>query len=337
MAWNHIISEVVNTLVKKKAEHAKWVEKSFGTRPPNTDSNYVEKCGRDLRLITDAIQNDLDNPMLNGAFTKRAGYSFANAFFGDGKENTLEAIKAIRSLYRDKPASKVVELIDKMVDIIKTQTNYWDTIIKTRTQTFIFNDILPDRRIIDKILWEMHEHCPSKQRKAPYRIDVLDWSNQQLRRDIYAGTYTPDKDPDRFNSQTLAPYLLVFSKRNLTEEEIGINDELNDWVHFHNVAWNEIGMASTFIALSALSKGIDSGFCACIRNAKEICKEFPNMEQKDGPLLYMGLGYRSNAKTYMCPIKGTEEEIFGKDWLHKGVVHDRKPPFQKYIGFNEYK
>jgi len=51
----------------------------------------------------------------------------------------------------------------------------------------------------------------------------------------------------------------------------------------------------------------------------------------------MGLGYRSNAKTYMCPIKGTEEEIFDKDWLHKGVVHDRKPPFQKYIGFNEYK
>ena len=226
---------------------------------------------------------------------------------------------------------------DKMVDIIKTQTNYWDTIIKTRTQTFIFNDILPDRRIIDKILWEMHEHCPSKQRKAPYRIDVLDWSNQQLRRDIYAGTYTPDESPDRFNSQTLAPYLLVFSKRNLSVEEIGLNDELNDWIHFHNVAWNEIGMASTFIALSALSKGIDSGFCACIRNAKEICKEFPNMEQKDGPLLYMGLGYRSNAKTYMCPIKGTEEEIFDKDWLHKGVVHDRKPPFQKYIGFNEYK
>ena len=318
MDWNHIVSTVIDKITKI-------------TQPP-TDDSYVGKCSRDLRLITDSIQNDIDNPKMNGAFTKRAGYSYANAFFGDGKENTIEAIKAVRSLYKDEH-----KLIDNMIDIINSENSFWDTIIKTRQQIFLFNEVIPDKRIIDKILWEMHEHCPSKQRKAPYRIDVLDWTNQQLRRDIYAGTYTPDKNPDRFNSQTLAPYLLVFSKRNLTEEEIGINDELNDWIHYHNVAWNEIGMASTFIALSALSKGIDSGFCACIRNQKEILKEFPNMEQKDGPLLYMGLGYRSNAKTYMCPVKGTEEEVFDKNWLHDGVIHDRKPPFQKYVGFNEYK
>ena len=257
-------------------------------------------------------------------------------FFGDGKENTIEAIKAIRSLYKDKPASKVVELIDNMIDIVKSENNFWETIIRTRQQTFLFNEEVPDRRIIDKILWELHEFCPSKQRKTPYRIDVLDWTNDQLRRDVYEGTYTPDKNPDRLNSQTLAPYLLVFSKRDLTEEEIGMNDELNDWVHFHNVAWNEIGMASMFVAMSALSKGIDHGFCACIRDAKEICKRFQNMEQKDGPLLYMGLGYRSTAKTYTCPIKGTTEPVFDKDFEVDGVVYDRKPPFQKYIGFNEY-
>ena len=53
MDWTHIINTVVGNLNKK--------------------SEYAEKCSRDLRLITDAIQNDLDNPMLNGAFTKRAG------------------------------------------------------------------------------------------------------------------------------------------------------------------------------------------------------------------------------------------------------------------------
>ncbi len=318
MDWNHIINTVVGTLTKK--------------------NTYAEKCSRDLRLVTDAIQQDLDNPMLNGAFTRRAGYSFANAVFADGTGNTVEAIKAIRSLYRDKPASKVIELIDNMIDIIESENNFWDTVIKTRQQTFLFNEIIPDKSVIDKILWELHEHSPSKQRKTPYRIDVLDWTNQQLRRDIYAGTYTPDESPDRFNSQTLAPYLLVFSKRNLSVEEIGLNDELNDWIHFHNVAWNEIGMASMFIALSALSKGIDHGFCACIRNAKTICKEFPNMEQKDGPLLYLGLGYRSTDKTYMCPINGTLEPVFNKNFEKQdGVPYDRKPPFQKYIGFNEYK
>ena len=316
MDWTHIINTVVGNLNKK--------------------SEYAEKCSRDLRLITDAIQNDLDNPMLNGAFTKRAGYSFVNAVFANGPENTVEAIKAIRSLYREKPASKVIELIDNMIDIIESENNFWDTVIKTRQQTFLFNEIIPDKSVIDKILWELHEHSPSKQRKTPNRIDVLDWTNQQLRRDIYAGTYTPDESPDRFNSQTLAPYLLVFSKRNLSVEEIGLNDELNDWIHFHNVAWNEIGMASMFVALSALSKGIDHGFCACIRNAKTICKEFPNMKQKDGPLVYLGLGYRSTDKTYTCPINGTEEQVFDKNFGQDGVPNDRKPAFQKYIGFNEY-
>ena len=336
MDWNHIVSTITDTIAKKKQLHAEWMKNTFNTRPPSADESYVGKCARDLRLVCNAIQQDLDNPKLNGAFTKRVGYSFANAFFGDGKENTIEAIKAIRSLYKDKPALHVVELIDDMIDIVKSENAFWETIIKTRQQTFLFNEEVPDRRIIDKILWELHEFCPSKQRKTPYRIDVLDWTNDQLRRDVYAGTYTPDKNPDRLNSQTLAPYLLVFSKRDLTEEEIGMNDELNDWVHFHNIAWNEIGMASMFVAMSALSNGIDHGFCACIRDAKEICKRFPNMEQKDGPLLYMGLGYRSTAKTYTCPIKGTTEPVFDKDFEVDGVVYDRKPPFQKYIGFNEY-
>ena len=52
----------------------------------------------------------------------------------------------------------------------------WQQIIKNKKQTYCWDDRVPDRKIIDQILNEVHDNCRSKQNLVPYKIEVLDLS-----------------------------------------------------------------------------------------------------------------------------------------------------------------
>jgi len=49
----------------------------------------------------------------------------------------------------------------------------WKTIIKNRKNTYSWSSKVPDKSLIDKIVDEIHEFCPSKQKKVPFYLDVL--------------------------------------------------------------------------------------------------------------------------------------------------------------------
>ena len=179
----------------------------------------------------------------------------------------------------------------------------WEDLLNSRQQSFVFKNKEPERTIIDKIVEEIHTKCPSKQNRVLYDLKVLDWSNEELRLDLYKSTDRDSKRPGHYNPQCLAPYLFVWSQRENLEPSLNKFGEDNN-PEYSNPAWKlgvtnmEIGICSMFTVLSAQAKGLASGFCKCI-NADTI-------EEKYGlnPLLFLGVGYGFELppRMFWCPV-----------------------------------
>ena len=50
----------------------------------------------------------------------------------------------------------------------------WTNVIAKRRTTYRWTDQTPDKSLIDEIVQEIHNYCPSKQKKVPFFIDVID-------------------------------------------------------------------------------------------------------------------------------------------------------------------
>jgi|APGre2960657373_1045057.scaffolds.fasta_scaffold00320_8 hypothetical protein len=57
----------------------------------------------------------------------------------------------------------------------------WQQILESRSTTYAWEDTVPSKQLIDEIIQELHDHCPSKQRKVPYYIDVIDNTDPNVR------------------------------------------------------------------------------------------------------------------------------------------------------------
>ncbi len=146
-----------------------------------------------------------------------------------------------------------------------------------------------------------------------------------LRYDIFQGTDRKGNGVgnDIRNPQVLAPWLLAFSVRHLDDTAIGLNDEMKDPIKARNISENEIGLVSMFTVLSALAKGLDTGFCACIRNGSEIAQRLGHKKEEQ-VILYLGIGYGSTAVSYYNPVIHEHLGIPNRDY-------DIKPPLDVYF------
>ena len=351
----------------------------------------------------------------------------------------------------------------------------WSNVITKRRTTYRWTDQVPDRSLIEQIVQEIHNYCPSKQKKVPFFIDVIDntdpnaapnavellisnksliqtqatdWISQQVAqgvhpfngfvydaskctRDIgymlsaiindvrystnqytrdYVSTYWKNSVPrvrqfaeiptwnyvkdlilnnilptannievgvveqiatlidniksviqngpsslpvlipglsrvrmklwesvdrkgngkvdDIRNPQVLAPWLLLFSYRHLTDQEIGLNLEMKISSNNREISQNEIGMASMFSVLSAESKGIDTAFCACIRNKSEIATLLGH-NSAEIPVVAVGLGYRDNepGNSYFNKLIYDIKNIPDSNY-------DTRPAMTKYVRYH---
>jgi len=278
-----------------------WIK----TEHPSRTTEY-NKCSRDLGMIVDAIVHDLEN-----AANTETQY-IANKFWSRGepmlKDHTVELqvydmfLTEVENLFS--PAATFDPDMEKVADFISTLKSTvlngpvytersWDKVINNRIMTFNWTDDVPLESDIQKIIQEMHEFVPSKQRRVRYSIDVVANSQDDERKHlIYAGTKADPSNPySRHNPQVLAPWLISFSIR------YEANTEGYDTEYFEKEAWLDIGLASQFISLSALTKGLDVGFCQCIQNREEI-------QQQLGfkPVQYLGIGHRDPSSRYYCPV-----------------------------------
>ena len=136
------------------------------------------------------------------------------------------------------------------------------------------------------------------------------------------------KVDDIRNPQVLAPWLLLFSFRNLTDKEIGVNVEMKISNVNREITQNEIGMASMFAVLSAESKGLDTAFCACIRNKSELATMLDH-NSSEIPVVAVGIGHRdtSPGNSYfnrlIYDVKGIPDSNF-----------DTRPAMTKYVRYH---
>jgi len=107
-------------------------------------------------------------------------------------------------------------------------------------------------------------NMPSKQHKFPYRIDILDWSDRELRKDILYGTM-PNTFPGQkciYNNQVLAPVLICF----------------NSVVPAPYVSQMEIGMALMALTYLLQSNGFLTSFLQCIQESDNLGKRITGEE-----------------------------------------------------------
>ena len=158
-------------------------------------------------------------------------------------------------------------------------------------------------------------NMPSKQHEFPYLIDILDWSDRELRKDILYGTM-PDAFPGQkciYNNQVLAPVLVCFTYR--------YNDP-----HRH-IAPEEIGMAVMSLTYLLQSNGFLTSYCQCIQESNNLGKRITG---EDNTTLRMILpvgqhAYPKDAHTMPNPFE--EEELH----LKRNPIHQNTPNIKYQI------
>lgn len=308
MAWDS-----VSLLRKHKTRIVSQVMAGMSSISPDIPG---EKCSRDLNYILTAIAECLESNN-----QKSLMYVIKNYFRG-GKlrlrsidleiqaygiteniiHNLFDRFK-IDPLYKQ----KVTDCFDVIKENFKngyTDTTYpdnnWTQMLEAKKQCATWSDKKVDKEYIDSILDDIHKHCNSKQNKVPYEIKVMDWSNPELR-DLLFRHARDEETPEgkihtHYNTQVLAPYVLLFFERDDETYEVDV---------LHKIVNLEIGLSLQIAALSAVSKGLSIGFCKCFneKDRNEFCKKF-NVD--NSPNVVLGIGYYKESDTQINPYTNIE-------------------------------
>lgn len=202
----------------------------------------------------------------------------------------------------------------------------WDDLLKNRKQTFQFKKEKPPKELIDKILDEVHQYCPSKQKVVPWKLDAYDWSDPEFRKQVFYDAWCDSESLSDFrNPQVLAPYIFILGIRNikLTDYEPiskdgaygEIMDQINNECHKRTQATKEIGFAAMLITFSAINKGLHVGYCGSF-----------NSNNKNTRLI-IGVGYKDTSPTYMNPLTNKPTESRRTPSLRE----EHKPNPETYI------
>jgi len=174
----------------------------------------------------------------------------------------------------------------------KTQLESWQHIIEERMQTSNWNlDVPVTRETMQDIMDELHRRTPCKQNQVHFGMHLLDWSNTDLRNEIYEMAVDRDNpNTKHYNSQTLAHWVVIFTGRIPTPMSYDYS-ERNKNLLFLSLSAMEIGLASHMLIYSAAARGLQCGFCRCLDF------DYPGWETKILPSL--GLEYPDQVQLVM--------------------------------------
>lgn len=198
-------------------------------------------------------------------------------------------------------------------------SNQWQDMIQNRHTTFAWSDKEVTKEQIQEILDDHFNYVPSKQSMLPYTIKVMDWSDPELRNQIFAWTHRNSDhsvEEDLGNPQVLAPWLLAFCPRHPVEdEEYDVYKGEKARTFFEKMSHMEIGIASSFIVWSAESRGLSTGYCGCLNElgTKPLLDTTLSLGENDpeGVAVLLGIGYKdeTNPKTYLDPRTNKQTKI----------------------------
>lgn len=201
----------------------------------------------------------------------------------------------------------------------------FNTLIDNRKTNFTWTEEKVDNDKIVEIVNNVLTKVPSKQKRMPYKIDVFDNSNQQLRNRIFEYTHRDEEasvDEDYGNPQTLAPHLLLFSRRGVDTSKMS---NANDVWGFSDqrIIFMEIGVVSMMLMMAFENEGLSTGFCQCIQMKQELADELGIENPVE---LMMGVGYKSNAEMFFDPRTNTTKDVYLEH-------HHKRPSLENIVTY----
>lgn len=196
----------------------------------------------------------------------------------------------------------------------------WAKLIEARHTTFAWDDRVPEKEIILEVLEEVYQHIPSKNLQFPYQVRVLRNDNPEIRKEIMTICQRNGHesiDNDRGNPQVLAPWLLGFNARWVSDLEVRYekqsvrggmdgfgkgnarsNDPNGSQTRTENL---EIGLFCAYVMLAFADRGIQTGMCQNICNDFKRASEIFNLDDDHRAMDFrfiMGVGYGKNPHGY---------------------------------------
>jgi hypothetical protein len=183
-------------------------------------------------------------------------------------------------------------------------------VLKARSTTFSWKADQVPVEIIREVCEEVYNYAPSKNRKIPYVVDIIDNTDPEQRKKIHTMCHrNTDHNMmiDKGNPQVLAPTLLAFSTRDVVyEETIFQTIEQRPGIGIANTDNIEIGIAAVSFINGFTARGIDTGLCQCIRDAEAMAKLIGADRRTN---LFIGVGYRETHPLYIDPRTNRSRRI----------------------------
>ena len=168
-----------------------------------------------------------------------------------------------------------------------------------RRNTYVWQDKVPSKDLIDKLIKDLIKYSPSKQNLFRYTLVVADnHTNLEMRLLRYIGTITPGHG--RYNPQVLAPWLFTYYPRQIKETR-SIRERNKDWDEGYANRESQaldIGLSCQTLVTLATLHGLQTGFCRCFHGTQE---KVWKLDRKS-PIVTVGVGYASDEKEYRCPV-----------------------------------
>jgi hypothetical protein len=327
---DEIVQEIHNYCPSKQKKVPFFIDVIDNT-DPNAAPNAVELLISNKSLIQTQATNWITQqvaqnvPPFNGFVydaskcTRDIGF-MVSAIINDVRYSTNQYTRDYVSTYWKNGAPRVRQFAE-----IPT----WDYI-----KGLIINQILPTDNNIETGVAEqistLIDNLKSVIQNGPASLPVLIPGLSRIRMKLWESVDRKGngKIDDIRNPQVLAPWLLLFSYRNLTDREIGLNSEMKISNINREIAQNEIGMASMFTVLSAESKGLDTAFCACIRNKSEVATLLGH-HNSEIPIVAVGIGHRDTTpgNTYFNKLIYDTKNIPDSNY-------DIRPAITKYVRYH---
>jgi hypothetical protein len=283
------------SLIQTRATN--WIAQQVAQNiPPFNGFVYdASKCTRDIGYMVSAIINDVRYN------TNQYTRDYVSTYWKDGAPRVRQ--------FAEIPTWNYIK--DLVINQILANSNSVEEGVAVQVSTLIDN------------LKSVIQHGPSS---LPVLIPGLSRVRMKLWESV--DRKGNGKIDDIRNPQVLAPWLLLFSYRNLTDKEIGLNSEMKISNINREIAQNEIGMASMFTVLSAESKGLDTAFCACIRNKSEVATLLGH-HNSEIPIVAVGIGHRdtSPGNTYFNKLIYDVKNIPDSNY-------DVRPAMTKYVRYH---
>lgn len=192
-------------------------------------------------------------------------------------------------------------------------------ILEKRTTNFTWSDAPVDKAEIISIINRVVSSIPSKQNKQPYRIDIIDDSDPELRLKLFRAVHRDDdlsEETDQGNPQTLAPILLLFSPRDPNDDKIKSSRDRVTGLPLLKESLVEIGIASASIVYAVEEAGYSTGYCGCFAGPSERTDNLHGIDYVQdlfdldhGPLIALGIGLKGTKQTYFDPRVNMEKPL----------------------------